>query len=159
VESYHFRRPEMMIVDEAEVLEILAGQQIMTLAFAQKNQPYLATVDYVFDPARRCFYFHSATHGKKVDYLTANPKVWGQVLEDRGYIQGRCDHAYRTVQFLGEVEFLEDIEEKRAGLALMIRRFEAEPGPLQARLLLAERLNSVLVGRIRVIEMTAKRGN
>ncbi|NLS79294.1 MAG: hypothetical protein GXY76_18755, partial [Chloroflexi bacterium] len=93
-----------------------------------------------------------------MDYLAANPVVWGQITEDRGLVAGQCDYAYRTVQFRGRVEFLEDLEAKRQALSLMIEQLESEPEPLKARLLQAARLEKVTVGCIWIQEMTGKRG-
>ena len=112
--DYHFHHPEKMFTDRAELFEIIAGQRLMTLAMAKDGQPYLITVNYGFDAEANCFYFHCAPEGKKLDYLRANPNVWGQVIENRGYVTGKCDHAYRSVHFAGQVDFLEDEEEKRA---------------------------------------------
>ena len=106
--DYHFHHPEKMFTDRAELLEIIAGQRLMTLAMAEDGQPYLITVNYGFDAEANCFYFHCAPEGKKLDYLRANPNVWGQVIENRGYVTGKCDHAYRSVHFAGQVDFLED---------------------------------------------------
>ena len=89
--------------------------------------------------------------------MTANPDVWGQVIEDRGYVTGKCDHAYRSVHFAGRVTFLEDEEEKRAALTLMIRQMEPDPEPLIQRLLGRGRLTKTIVGRVDVLEMTGKR--
>jgi len=155
--QYHFHHPEKMIADRAELLEIIAGQRLMTLAMAADGQPYLATMNYGFDAEANCFYFHGATAGKKVAIMTANPNVWGQVIEDRGYVTGKCDHAYRSVHFAGRVSLLEDEEEKRQALTLMIRQMEPDPEPLIQRLLVRGRLTKTIVGRVQVSEMTGKR--
>jgi nitroimidazol reductase NimA-like FMN-containing flavoprotein (pyridoxamine 5'-phosphate oxidase superfamily) len=155
--TYHFHHPEKMFTDRAELLEILAGQRLMTLAMVNDGRPYLVTMNYGFDAAQNCFYFHGANEGKKVACLTANPNVWGQVIEDRGYVTGKCDHAYRSVHFAGRVTFLEDEEEKRAALTLMIRQMEPDPEPLIQRLLGRGRLTKTVVGRVQVLEMTGKR--
>ena len=42
--------------------------------------------------------------------LRANPSVWGQVIEDRGYLPGQCSHAYRSVMFEARAEFVTDLE-------------------------------------------------
>ena len=132
--DYHFHHPEKMFTDRAELLEIIASQRLMTLAMAKDGQPYLITINYGFDAELSCFYFHCAPEGKKLDYLRANPNVWGQVVENRGYVTGKCDHAYRSVHFAGQVDFLETEDEKRAALTLMIRQMEPDPGPLEQRL-------------------------
>ncbi|HOG47301.1 MAG TPA: pyridoxamine 5'-phosphate oxidase family protein [Anaerolineae bacterium] len=157
--TYHLRRKEQAISDPGELLEIIQGQRCMTLALCRDGEPYLATVSHGYDAAARCFYFHCARRGKKIDYLEANPIVWGQVLEDRGYLTGQCDHAYRTVQFRGRAELVEDLEEKRRALTLMIERLEPDPEPLKQRLLVEARLRGVCIVRVRVLEMTGKHGN
>ena len=155
--TYHFHHPEKMFTDRAELLEIIAGQRLMTLAMVKDGEPYLIAVNYGFDPERDCFYFHGTSEGKKIDYLSANPNVWGLVIEDRGYVWGKCDHAYRSVHFAGRVDFLEDEAERRAALALMIRQMEPDPEPLLERLLKRGRVMTTAVGRVQVTMMTGKR--
>jgi uncharacterized protein len=154
--EFHFRRPDKMIEERSELLDIVAGQQIMSLALCCGDQPYLVTVDYVFDPSEECFYFHSAGSGKKIEYLRANPRVWGQVMEDHGYVPDRCDHAYRSVHISGRMEFVEDMAEKRTALELLVDRFEADPTAVKARLLTEHRVAGVTILRLRVEEMTGK---
>jgi nitroimidazol reductase NimA-like FMN-containing flavoprotein (pyridoxamine 5'-phosphate oxidase superfamily) len=154
---YHFHHPEKMFTGRAELLEVIAGQRIMTLAMVDAGQPYLVTVNYAFDAARDCFYFHCATEGRKVACLSANPNVWGQIVEDHGYLTGKCDHAYRSIHFAGRVTFLEAIEEKQEAITLMITQLEPDPAPLIARLATHARLAKTNVGRVQVTEMTGKR--
>jgi len=124
MESYHLRRAEKAIENENELIDIILGQKYLTLAMCKEGQPYLVTVNYFFDNKIKCFYFHCAKKGKKFEYLCSNPIVWGQVLEDNGYVQGKCDHAYRTVQFRGRAEFIEDMEEKIQVLTKMMGYLE-----------------------------------
>jgi len=154
---YHFHHPEKMFTDRVELLEIIAGQRLMTLAMIDGGRPYLITMNYGFDAARNYFYFHGANEGKKIEILKASPDVWGQVIEDRGYVTGKCDHAYRSVHFAGRVAFLEDEDEKREALTLMICQMEPDPEPLIQRLLGRGRLTKTIVGRVQVLEMTGKR--
>ncbi len=157
--EFHFRRPELMIEDQAKLLEIISGQQVMTLALCREDRPYLVTLDFAYDALENCFFFHSADHGKKIDYLRANPYVWGQIVEDRGYVPDRCDHAYRSVHFAGRAEFIEQPTEKRRILALMIDRFEPDPAAVKARLLTEIKVAAIAVGRIRVEMMTGKQNS
>ena len=50
----------------------------------------------------------NSLEGKKIDILKENNIVWGQAMIDKGYIQGKCDHLYATVQFRGKIVFVED---------------------------------------------------
>jgi nitroimidazol reductase NimA-like FMN-containing flavoprotein (pyridoxamine 5'-phosphate oxidase superfamily) len=115
-------------------------------------------MNHGYDEREHCLYFHCAPTGKKVDLIRANPRVWGQVLEDGGYLDGECDHAYRTVQFQGRAEFVEDQAEKGRALALMIDQLESAPEPVKARNLLPEKIAGVCILRVRLGEMSGKAG-
>ena len=153
---YHQRRPEKTISDETEILDIIAAQGIMTLALSKDNQPYLVTVNYGFEKSKRCFYFHCGPAGKKIDFLKANPVVWGQVLEDNGYRDGECDHAFRSVHFRGRVTFLEGDADKRHAVNLMIDHLESDPETVKKRFEKPDSLDKTLLVRIQVEELTAK---
>ena len=129
MKSWHNRHPDKAFTDVAEVARIIAGQKFLTLALCAEDQPYLVTLSHAFDAERNCFYFHCAPTGRKLDVIRANPRVYGQVLEDCGYVAGECEHRYRTVQFEGRAGLVADPEEKLRALRLLIDRLEPEPAP------------------------------
>jgi uncharacterized protein len=157
VQTYHQRRPEKVIADEQEMLEIIDGQAVMTLAMCKDYEPYLVTVNYGYERDRRCFYFHCARVGKKMDYLKANPVVWGQVLEDNGYLDGECNHAFRTVQFRGRATLLHSDDEKRHALDVMIDHLESDPATVKERFEKPDAMAKVMLVRVDVEEMTGKK--
>jgi uncharacterized protein len=110
---YHLRRIERDMPDRADQLAVLRTQKFLSLAMARDNQPYLVSLNYAFSEPENCFYVHSAPEGRKIDILRVNPHVWGQVIEDRGYVSGKCSHAYRSVMFEARAEFPTDLGEKR----------------------------------------------
>lgn len=128
----------------------------MTIAMCRDGHPYLVSLNYSFDRERMRLYFHCAGDGRKLDFIKANPEIWGQVLEDLGCIEGECDYAYRTVMFWGGAEFVEDVPEKRTALEMMIERLEPKPSETKKRLLTDKRLREVTVVRISVDGMTGK---
>lgn len=156
MEKYHQRHPEKAIEDQNELVNIIHGQKYMTFALCKEKEPYLVTVNYAFDQRRNCFYFHCSPKGKKMDFIRANPIVWGQIMEDRGYLQGECDHAYRTVQFKGQAEVIEDIEEKRYALHLMIEQLEDHPEPTKQKYIEEGSYTNTAIVRIQVKGMTGK---
>lgn len=155
-ETYHLRRAEAAITTQAEMQEILRGQTYMTLALCRDNTPYLVTMNYGYDPDQNCLYFHCARKGKKIDYLSANPRVWGQVLEDNGIIPGACDHAFRCVEFSGQVEFLEDEDEKLRALAILVDQLEPDPELVKAQMLTRSKVGGVNVAKVSILSMTGK---
>jgi hypothetical protein len=156
MKKYHMRRQELEMKSKRTMREILAGQECMTIAMCKGKEPYLVTVTYSYDARSQSLYFHCAPVGKKIDYLKANPIVWGQVLEDLGYVTGECEHSYRTVMFRGRAEFITDTKEKRRALGLMIDKLEERPSEARKRLITQSSLEKASIVRVRVLELSGK---
>lgn len=156
---YHMRHPEKEITDEREILDIIGTAKYMTIAMCAGDDPYLCTLNFGFDCERKCFYFHCARTGKKIDILNRNPRVFGQVMIDDGYAVGRCDHAYRTVHFCGDAHIITVRAEKLRALECMVEKLEPEPDTLKQKLASGtpEKLDGVSVWRIDVKRWTGKR--
>ncbi|MFO7652146.1 MAG: pyridoxamine 5'-phosphate oxidase family protein, partial [bacterium] len=148
---YHTRHPEKAISDRAEIIAVARAARFVTLALCRGDEPYLVTVNHALDETGESLYFHCAVEGRKLDSIRANPRVWGQALDDRGYLAGQCDHAYRSVQFAGRAELVEDEADKHRALELLINRHEPDPAPVKARLL-GRDLSKVGVVRVRITD-------
>jgi len=157
-ESYHLKRIERDMPDRADQLSVLRGQRYLSLAMAQGDQPYLVSLNYGYDERDHCFYVHSAPEGRKLEFMRANPRVWGQVIEDLGYVSGQCSHAYRSVMFEAHVDFIEDVTQKRRALAIMIDHADPDPEPLKQKLIETSDLEHVVVLRLSVRWMGGKQG-
>lgn len=157
-DTYHMRRTDKVLEGDEALFGILSRQKAMTLALCRGGEPYLVMVNYGFDLHSHSFYFHCAPTGKKIDFLRANPVVWGQVVEDLGYMEGQCDHAYRSVQFRGRAHFIEDFAEKKRALEIMIDQLEPDPGPVKARTLTESAIRGVCIVKVRADFFTGKKG-
>jgi len=142
--------------DAAEMLDFLEGQELVTVALSKGAEPYLFTADYGFDRDSKSIYIHCAGKGKKIDYIRRNPVVWGQVMEDLGYVQGDCDHKYRTVQFKGKASLITDIEEKRKALCVMIDQLEENPDKGKKEFIRGKKFRDVLIIKIKIEELSGK---
>jgi nitroimidazol reductase NimA-like FMN-containing flavoprotein (pyridoxamine 5'-phosphate oxidase superfamily) len=156
LDKYHLRRKEKTIRDEKQLEEILAATRYVTIAMAVADEPYLVNLTHGYDPGKRCLYFHCAGKGRKIDMLKKNPHVWGQALMDQGYVDGKCDHAFRSVMFGGTVSFIEEIAEKRHGLEVMIRQQESDPETVMAWHMKPDEVRGVTMGRIDVEGISGK---
>lgn len=156
METYHLRRTERAIDDVAVLREILASQKTMTLALCRDDEPYLVTLNYGYERTSDRLYFHCADEGKKVDVINANPRVWGQVLDDRGYVVGACDHAFRSVHFSGTARWVDDLEEKRRALTMMIEHLEPDPEPVKEQQIKDASLARVRIGYVGIHGMSGK---
>ena len=156
---YHLRRLEKALDDPREIDQILVSVKIMTVACCSGNEPYLFTVDFAWDPQTRDLWFHCAIEGRKMAILRANARVCVTVVEDRGYIQGECDHAFRSLVAEGKAEVVTDLTEKRRALKLLVGKFEHEPEAVLARLAgNDETVRKVGIIRICVESISGKQG-
>lgn len=112
-------------------LDVLKRGKLVTIALCRGGEPYLVTLNYTYLQGENCLYCHCATEGKKLDFIRANSLAWGQVLEDNGYLTGKCSHAYRTVMLDCKVELVQDQPSKRRALELMIDHLEENPEPVK----------------------------
>lgn len=154
--TYHMRREDKEITDKATLQKILKKTQYVTLAMSRGNEPYLVSLSHGYDENRNCLYFHCASEGKKLDFLKANPNVWGQVVLDFGYVQGECDYRYASVHFKGKVRFISDLEEKVQAVKIMTEQLDKNPEQRMERLN-REKLKTITVGRIDIDVMTGKK--
>lgn len=148
------------IKDVKKLEKILTETRFITVAMCRENVPYLVSLSHSYDKAAGCLYFHGASEGKKLDYMRANPVVWGQAIIDYGYNEGKCSHLYVSAMFKGRVEFIEDLSEKRRILSHMVRHHEKNPEPTlnsPTGMAHAGEMGKTTVGRIIIEELTGKK--
>jgi hypothetical protein len=153
--EYHLRRSDKEIKDLDEMKRILKSTMYVTIALSKDNEPYLVTLSHGYDSKRNCIYFHCAKEGKKIDYLNANNKVWGQVFIDLGYVEGECNHLFSSVHFSGRVTFLQKPEERVEAMKCMMRQLDKHPEQMIAELN-PEKLKDARIGRIDIDYMSGK---
>jgi len=159
MERYHLRRTEKVMDDQGEIEQVLASVRIMTVACCLENEPYLFTVDFAWDQQAHELWFHCATEGRKMKILQANPRVCVTVVEDRGYLDGECDHAYRSLVLEGKAHLVRDLSEKRRALELLSRKHERQPEAVLARLASKdEEVQKVAIVRVSVDSISGKQG-
>ncbi len=158
MQKYHLRRSDKKIKNNEDIFAIINRQEYLTLALCKNNQPYLVSLNYGFDPSRECFYFHCANEGKKLEFFQANSNVYGQILEELKYQEGKCSYAYRSVQFEGQVSFITNIEEKKHALNLMIEKIESPTliNKTKEKFVTKSALQKIFIGKIIIREFTGK---
>jgi uncharacterized protein len=152
--SFHVRRKDREITDPEALKNVLKSTKYVTIAMCMDDEPYLVSVSHGYDEAQNCLYFHCASEGKKLVYLQANCKVWGQAMLDYG-VTDECDYAYTSVQFSGKVTFLKNLAEKQHAIEVMVRQLSAEPEAKLAKIK-PEKLNDTFMGRIDIEALTGK---
>lgn len=121
------RRSDREITDERAIDRILDGAGYLHLGMHDGEFPYVVPLHYgyVREGGRLVFYMHSATEGHKLDCLRAHPAVCLQI--DRGVALISSDTpcgysaAYESVICRGTAAMVEDLQEKRYALSLLMR--------------------------------------
>jgi uncharacterized protein len=157
MERYHLRRKEKEIIDAGILCQILSEGRYATIAMCRGNEPYLVTLSYGFDREKNALYFHTGSAGLKIDFIKANPFVCATVIEDGGYLNGECNHRYRSIVLNGRITLAADLEEKRHGLEIMFGQLEKNPDLIRERLLKRENpYDRVTILRLDIESMTGK---
>ena len=153
--SYHVRRKDREITDSGATRKILKSAKSVTIALCMNNEPYLVSLSHGYDDKHNCIYFHCAPEGKKIKYMKANNRIWGQAVVDY-LVRGECEYTYTCVHFKGKVTLIDDLDEKRRGLECMIRQLSANPEEKIAKLKM-EKIGKTAIGRIDIEYMTGKK--
>jgi nitroimidazol reductase NimA-like FMN-containing flavoprotein (pyridoxamine 5'-phosphate oxidase superfamily) len=159
LQRYHMHKQEREITDPDALLDILSEGQYVVLAMCRENEPYVVTLSYGHDRQAHALYFHTALQGLKLDVIEQNPRVCGTVIEDRGYIQGECAHAYRSLVLWGEMYVVDDVAEKKHGMEILTEHLESDPDPIRRKhLQKADAYERVAILRLDIQHMTGKQG-
>ena len=157
--KYHMRRTEREITDRAQFVAILQGGRYAVLSLCRGSEPYIVTMNYGYDETRNALYFHCSPDGLKIDFIRDNSAVCGTVIEDKGYIQGECAHAYRTVVFWGKMHIIEELDEKKHAMQVMLCQLEDDPDEIRRKSLQDDKAYERLgILRLDVQEISGKQG-
>ena len=113
------RRTEKEITSRSEIDEIIHGCQVCHLGFAVDGEPYVVPVSFGYDGV--AVYFHTAREGKKIDFISSNPRVCLQFERNVNLVVNEFDACKFTFSFesaigYGDAVELLDFEEKANGL-------------------------------------------
>ena len=152
--TFHVRRKDREITDAAALKKVLKSTTYITIALCMDNEPYLVALSHGYDEAKNCIYFHCAPEGKKLVYLKANNKIWGQAVLDYG-VTDECDYAYTCVHFSGSISLIDDLTEKQHAMEVLVRQLSTKPEEKLAKIKL-EKLAKTTMGRIDIAYITGK---
>ena len=117
------RRTDRELRDPAEIRAILDQADVVHLALADGDTPYLVTMNFgIRREAPLALYVHCAHEGRKIDMLKRNSRVCFGADVGREVFQAEkgtsCGYSmrFRSVVGSGRVTFVADPAEKLAGL-------------------------------------------
>ena len=148
---------ERQITDKAQIERILNTGKVLHLGLAVDNEPYVVPMNYGYteEDGKLVVYLHSAVRGKKLDMIRANPRVFFEISCDLHPFEGDlpCQYglAYSSVMGRGTARIVEDVEEKKRAMSILMKTQTGKDFTFVDRL-----VSIVAVIRIDVSEYTAK---
>ena len=148
---------ELQITDPHQIRDILNKAKVVHLGLCVDNEPYVVPMNYGYcmEEGKLTLYLHSALQGKKLDMIRANPRVFFEMDCDRMPFEGElpCQHGlvYSSVMGRGTARIIEDVEEKKQAMTLLMKTQTDKDFSFNDRL-----VSIVAVIRIDVTEYTAK---
>ena len=148
---------ELQITDEREIRAILNTAKVLHLGLCVDNEPYVVPMNYGYtmEDGKLVLYLHSATKGKKLDLMRANPRVFFEMDCNWVPFEGEkpCQYglAYSSVMGRGEARIVEDVEEKMQAMTHLMKTQTGKDFSFNEQL-----VSVVAVIRIDVAEYTAK---
>jgi len=148
--QYHMFRQDLLISDINKLKRILKNGKYITLALCKDNEPYVVTLSYGYDEHHNSLYMHCAARGLKLEFIESNPLVCGTVIDDQGYLDGQCDHAYNSLVVRGKLTRLTDVVKTKEALKTLISHLENAPAERLARI---NNMNPDSIAKLTVFEL------
>jgi len=115
--------------DKNTIESIIRSASVCRIAFSDGGQPYVVPVCFGYENGR--LYFHSAARGRKLEILRRNDAVCCEFDVDQEIVRGEdaCgwDVKYRSVVGFGKAALVEDPDEKRRALDVIVAHYGGEP--------------------------------
>ena len=148
------RRKDREITDIAGIEQIIDACDCCRLGFCDDGGVYIVPLNFGY--ANRTFYFHGAYEGRKIDLIRKTGSAGFEL--DIGHQlntgESACSFSFdfQSVIGQGSVSIIEDIEEKKEGLRLIMAHYSARDDFAFTD----EMADSVCVFKLQVKTMTCK---
>ena len=145
------RKNEREIGDPKELESIIDRAFVCRLAMCEECAPYVVPLCFGYE--KGALYFHSAREGRKLEILKKNPRVSFEMDIDWELVRSgdHCNMRYRSVIGFGNAYFVEDPEDKRNSLDLIMRHYHQEPFGYPE-----DTLKRTAIIKVEIEEMTGK---
>jgi len=147
------RRKDKEITEPAAIRAVIEKATVCRLGMVDGNQPYIVPVCFGYHD--NVLYFHSASKGRKIDLLRKNPNVCIEfdLLAEPIESENACDWSmrYQSVIGFGKAVFIEDLDEKRKALGIIMAQYTDREFQFPEKMLKATR-----VFRVEIEQVTGK---
>ncbi len=148
------RRKEKEILDREEIESIIKKADVCRLGLSDNNIPYIVPLNFGYRDS--CLYFHTPKVGKKIDMIKNNNRVCFELDIDHEVVRADnpCDWNmnYQSVIGYGRAFLVEDIDEKRLALDVIIEHYSGQTGEYAEKL-----VDRLAVIKVEIESMTGKK--
>jgi nitroimidazol reductase NimA-like FMN-containing flavoprotein (pyridoxamine 5'-phosphate oxidase superfamily) len=144
---------KQLIEDSATIESIIRQATVCRIGLSDGDRPYVVPVCFGYEDG--VLYFHSSPRGKKIDILRQNSAVCVEFDVDQELVEAdsacKWSIKYRSVIGFGEAHVVENPEDKRRALDVIMAHYGGQPGGYAEAT-----LGKTAVVRVQVTRMTAK---
>lgn len=148
-------RRKNQLLPQEETLRILASASSGVLALlGDQGYPYALPISFAYSQGR--IYFHSASSGHKLDALRQCPKASFCVIAGDHVMPETFTTHYTSVIAFGVLRVLEQPEEIRKGLELLVEKYCAQVDPALQEKTVSEGVPRTCVIELEIQHVTGK---
>ena len=151
------RRSDKEIKDKETIQWILKEALVCRIALCHDNKPYIIPMNFGFK--NNCLYLHSATEGRKIDILKENNNICFEVDIKNEIVESEnaCNWGMKYYSLIGSGKaiFIEDIEEKKKSLDIIMQKYNEKDNKSSEYSKSA--LDKTVVIKIELTEITGKK--
>ena len=124
------RRKDREVTDRQTIIEIIESCGCCRIGFQDDSEVYIVPLNFGFEDnkERLLFYFHGAKEGRKIDLIAKSPYV-GFEMDSSHEVYTKSDTGtactytarFQSVIGTGRVSMVDDTNEKRHGLLLLMK--------------------------------------
>lgn len=148
------QRKDKEVTDQKAIEEIINKAQVCRLSVAYENMSYIVPMNFGY--ANQTLYFHSAREGLKLSILRENPQACFEMDIDTKIIPNelacRWTMRYQSVIGFGEVEFIDELDAKRAGMQIIMQHYTDEKAAIEDA-----SLSGVTLFKLKINKMMGKK--
>ena len=131
------RKKERQITDQKMIEEFLEEQKIIRIGYYDKenDEVYIVPINYGYtvNDGQFIFYMHGAKKGRKYELSKDGPNVGFEIDGNYELISGgdiACKHSakYQSIIWNGKLELVNDIEEKKNALNIIMEHTTGRSG-------------------------------
>jgi len=123
------RRTDRQIHSRETIDQIIAAAGVCRLGLSSHDHPYIVPVSFGYDGNK--IYFHTASEGMKIDYMTANPRVCFEMEQDVSVVRDeqlacKWGQTFTSVIGFGTVDEITDPPGRMAAMNQVMQHYSGQ---------------------------------